>query len=161
MTKLNKEIFKSYEPLKSNRWVVRTQETFQNIPEYAVSDFKIDTLNIEGEKTSMIKGRTNKALRLTLHFRNMVHWMLVPDDVINAKKIKIDFLGPVGDVSNYYDMDVEFDSLTLVGDYSDSSILTHEVTFWIKSMDPMAIGKDIEEETLKNYKKNKEEKGIS
>ena len=147
-----------YEPLMTNRWVVRTQESFQNIPEWVVSDFKIDTVDIEGEKTSRRKKRTDKALRLTLHFRNMVNWMLTPDDVMNAEKVMIDFLDPTGVKMNHYDMKVEFNTLTLVGDYSDSSILTHEVTFWIKSMNPMAIDKDIEKEVFKQYQEKQEEK---
>jgi hypothetical protein len=147
----------TYEPLRTNRWIVKTQETFQNIPEYAVSDFKIDTVDIEGGYDRRKRKPIKKALRLTLHFHNMAHWLLTPDDVMNAEKVKIEFLGPVGDVLNHYDMDVEFDKLTLVGDYSNSGLLTHEVTFWIKQLNPMAIQKDIEKEVFENYKKKKEE----
>jgi hypothetical protein len=158
MAELLKEMPVAYEPLKSNRWVVRTKESFQNIPEWVVSDFKIDTVDVEGQKTSRRKPRTDKALRLTLHFRNMVNWMLTPDDVMNADKIMIDFLDPTGIKVQHYDMKVEFDTLTLVGDYGNSDILTHEVTFWIKSMNPLAIDKDIEKETFKNYQEKQKEK---
>ena len=143
----------SFEPLRTNRWLVKTQETFQNIPEYAVSNFKIDTMDVEETYDLRKKKSVKKALRLTLHFRNMAHWMLTPDDVMNAEKVKIEFLGPIGDVLNYYDMDVEFDNLTLIGDYGSSDLLTHEVTFWIKKLNPMAIQKDIEKEVFENYKK--------
>ena len=78
---------------------------------------------------------------------------------MNADNVVIDFLDPTGVKIQHYDMKVEFNDLTLIGDYSDSSILTHEVTFWIKSMNPYTIDKDIEKETFKNYtEKQKEEK---
>jgi len=156
MKDLSKE-FISFEPLMTNRWIVNTEETFQNIPKYAVSDFKIDTVDIEETYNRIKKRPVKKALRLTLHFRNMAHWMLTPDDVMNAEKVKIEFLGPIGDVLNHYDMDVEFNNLTLVGDYGSSDVLTHEVTFWIKKLNPMAIQKDIEKEVFENHKKKKEE----
>ncbi len=152
MADLIKKMPTPYEPLMTNRWVVRTEESFQNIPEWVVSDFKIDTVDIEEDYDRRKKRTVKKALRLTLHFRNMVHWMLTPDDVMNAKEIMIDFLDPTGVKVNHYDMKVEFDTLTLVGDYADSSILTHEVTFWIKTMNPMAIEKDIEREVFNRYK---------
>ena len=157
MAELLKEMPVAYEPLKSNRWVVRTKESFQNIPEWVVSDFKIDTVDIDEPRRWNNRKPLKKGLRLTLHFRNMVTWMLTPDDVMNADNIMIDFLDPVGHKVQHYDMKVEFDKLTLVGDYSNADILTHEVTFWIKSMDPLAIDKDIEKETFENYKKKKEE----
>jgi len=123
----------------TNRWVVRTEETFQNIPEWVVSDFKINTVDIEGVKvTSRRKKRANKALKLTLHFRNMVNWMLTPDGVMSADKVTIDFLDPTGVKVNHYKMNVEFDNLTLAGDYGNSGILTHEVTFWIKSINTLS-----------------------
>lgn len=141
--------FHHYEPLMTNRWLVRTQESFQNVPEYVVKDFKITTVDIENGKK-----KNTKALKLTLHFHNMVQSLLVPDDVMYCKKVIIDFLDPTGVVVNNYIMNVEFDTFTLVGDYGDSNILTHEVTFWIKSMESLS-SKSVDEETLKNYQKNK------
>lgn len=148
--------FISYEPLKANRWFVKMEETIQNIPNYVVSDFKIDTVDIENGHERIKNKPVKKALRLTLHFRNTSNWVLTPDDVMNAGKIKIEFLGPIGDVLNYYDMDVEFDGLTLIGDYGSSDLLTHEVTFWIKKLNPMSMEKDIEKEVFESYKKKKE-----
>lgn len=143
----------NFEPLMANRWIVNTQETFQNIPKYAVSDFKIETVDVESVKNKSPK----KGLKLTLHFRNMAHWLLMPDDVMECKKVKIDFLDPTGSVVNYYDLNVEFNNLTLVGDYGDSSILTHEVTFWIKELNSMVVQEDLEKKVFEKYKKKKEE----
>jgi hypothetical protein len=152
MAELLKEMPVAYEPLKSNRWVVRTKESFQNIPEWVVSDFKIESVDIDKLTHWNSRKPLKKGLKLTLHFRNSVMWMLTPDDVMNADNITIDFLDPVGTKVQHYDMKVEFDSLSLVGDYSNDDILTHEVTFWIKSMNPLAIETDIEKETFENYK---------
>ena len=138
--------FPSYEPLMTNRWLVRTKESFQNVPEWVVKDFKIDTVDIENDKK-----KDTKALKLTLHFHNMVQWLLVPDDVMYTKKVIIDFLDPTGVVVNNYSMNVEFDTFTLAGDYSDSTILTHEVTFWIKSMESLS-SRSLDEEAMENYK---------
>lgn len=138
--------FPSYEPLMTNRWVVRTKESFRNVPEWVVKDFKIDTVDIDNGKK-----KDTKALKLTLHFHNMVQWLLVPDDVMYSKKVIIDFLDPTGVIVNNYTMNVEFDTFTLVGDYGDSSILTHEVTFWIKSMESLS-SRTLDEKTVENYK---------
>lgn len=160
MADLIKKMPTAYEPLMTNRWVVRTEESFQNIPEWVVSDFKIDTVDIEGVKvTSRRKKRANKALRLTLHFRNMVNWMLTPDDVMNAGKVTIDFLDPTGVKVNHYDMTVEFENLTLVGDYSDSGILTHEVTFWIKGISTLS-GDNLDKVAFENYTEKKKEEEV-
>jgi hypothetical protein len=135
-----------YEPLMTNRWLVRTKESFTNIPAYTVKDFRIDTVDIDNGKK-----KDTKALKLTLHFHNLIHWLLVPDDVMYAKKIIIDFLDPTGVVVNYYTMNVEFDTFTLAGDYSDSDILTHEVTFWIKNMESLS-SRTLDEKTVENYR---------
>lgn len=155
MADLIREMPVAYEPLMTNRWVVRTQESFQNIPEWVVADFKIDTVDVKDEKISRRKKRDNKALRLTLHFRNMVNWLLTPDDVMCAEKVTIDFLDPTGVKVNHYDMEVEFDNLTLVGDYSDLGILTHEVTFWIKGINTFS-GDNLEKEVFKKYTEKQE-----
>ena len=145
MTELLRDV-PNYEPLMANRWVVRTKESFQNVPEWVVKDFKIDTVDIDNGKK-----KDTKALKLTLHFHNIVHWLLVPDDVMYSKKIIIDFLDPTGVIANNYTMNVEFDTFELVGDYGDSSILTHEVTFWIKSMESLS-SRSLDEKTMDNYR---------
>lgn len=138
-----------YEPLMTNRWVVRTKESFTNIPEYVVKDFRIDTVDIEETKRG--RKKDTKALKLTLHFHNLVHWLLIPDDVMYAKKIVIDFLDPTGVKVNHYNMNVEFDTFTLVGDYGVGDILTHEVTFWIKNMESLS-SRSLDEKTMENYR---------
>ena len=129
--------FISLEPLKSNRWLVKLPNILQNIPEYVFSDFKLDTEEVE------IKGKTKQALKLTLHCYNTVNFLLTPDDVIDVKKIKIDFLDPTGYTVNYYDMIVELEKMSLIGNYGDGSLLTHELVFWVKNLDILATNQDI------------------
>jgi len=132
---MNNKKFVSIEPLKSNRWVVKLSNTLQNIPEYVFSDFKLETEKIE------TKGKTKQALKLTLHCYNTINFLLTPDDVIDVKKIKIDFLDPTGVVLNYYNMNVELEKMSLIGDYGDDSLLTHELVFWVKTLDSLVINK--------------------
>jgi hypothetical protein len=134
---MDKNKFEVVEPLRSNRWLVKLSNTLQNIPEYVFSDFKLETEKIE------IKGKTKQALKLTLHCYNTVGFLLTPDDVIDVKKIKIDFLDPTGVVLNYYNMNVELEKMSLMGDYGDSSLLTHELVFWVKNLDSLATNQDI------------------
>jgi hypothetical protein len=132
---MDKYKFEVVEPLRSNRWVVKLSNTLQNIPEYVFSDFKLETEKIE------TKGKTKQALKLTLHCYNTINFLLTPDDVIDVKKIKIDFLDPTGVILNYYNMNVELEKMSLIGDYGDDSLLTHELVFWVKTLDSLVINK--------------------
>jgi hypothetical protein len=134
---MDKNKFEVVEPLRSNRWVVKLSNTLQNIPEYVFSDFKLETEKIE------IKGKTKQALKLTLHCYNTINFLLTPDDVIDVKKIKIDFLDSTGVVLNYYNMNVELEKMSLIGDYGDSSLLTHELVFWVKNLDSLVINEGV------------------
>jgi hypothetical protein len=133
---MDKNKFEVVEPLRSKRWLVKLSNTLQNIPEYVFSNFKLETEKIE------IKGKTKQALKLTLHCYNTINFLLTPDDVIDVKKIKIDFLDPTGVVLNYYNMNVELEKMSLIGDYGDSSLLTHELVFWVKNLDSLIINED-------------------
>ncbi len=133
---MDKNKFGFIEPLKSNSWLVKLSNTLQNIPDYVFNNFKLDTEKIE------VKGKTKQSLKLTLHCYNTVSFLLTPDDVIDVKKIKIDFLDPTGVIVNYYDMVVELEKMSLIGDYGDGSLLTHELVFWVKSLNSIQTNND-------------------
>lgn len=140
--------FEIQEPLKANRWIVRIPKIHQEIPEYLFTDFKLETEIIkEGKKFK-------QALKLTLHCYNTVNFLLLPDDVINTTKVKIEFLDPVGSVVNHYDMTVELDKLTLLGDYGSGDLLRNEIVFWVKDLNPLHLNGNTEKEIFENYKKN-------
>ncbi len=71
---------------------------------------------------------------------------------MGTNKLKIEFLDPTGVMVNYYDMTVDFEKISLVGDYGSSDILTHKVEFWVKEIKSMD-----EDEALKAYKEKLEE----
>lgn len=136
------------EPLKANRWIVKMFGTTQKIPEYTFKNWNLKTENIPESK--------NKGLKLTLSQYNVIHFLMTPEDAIGCKKIKIEFLDPTGQLINYYDMVVVNESFEIKGDYSDGSLLTNEMSFWVKDIKSM-----IDDKTLENYKKRKEEESTS
>jgi hypothetical protein len=140
---------KQYEPLRANRWILRMEGSKRSVPEYLFKDFKIENTLIVDEKSS--NKTTKNAIKLTVTNRNSMNFLVKPDDMLDCKRVTIDFLDPTGVVINYYHMDVTLDSFTFIGDYSNSSILTNESVFWVTDIVTM----DDEEETaetLKNYK---------
>lgn len=148
MADIIKEI-PSFEPMVSNRWVIRIDGTTQKIPEYVIKDFKLETELIrEKNKRGSGWGKEKTGLKLTIHLYNTTHFLLVPDDVICANKIKLQFLDPTGVMINQYNMKVELDKMTLVGDYGSNDLLTHEVSFWVKDLDTLERVKDDEKKKV-------------
>jgi hypothetical protein len=116
--------------------------TTQEVPKYLFDSWELKTETISENK---------KGLKLFLRHRNMVNFLITPEDIIGCKRIKIEFVDPTGVVSNYYDMTVESDNFRVKGDYSDDSLLTHESTYWVKDLISL-----VDDKTLENYKKRKE-----
>lgn len=139
----------SIEPLKTNRWLIVLDDTIQKIPPYIFTDFKLESELIED------KGVQKHGLKLELNSINTTQFLLTPDDILNTKKIRIEFLDPTGVKLNHYEMDVELDKFSLVGDYGNGDILSHKVSFWVKKLDQLHLNGDVMKETLENYKKNK------
>lgn len=154
MAELKRE-FKAFEPLKSNRWVVKMGGVSQEIPEYLFKDFKLTTVFIKDENYRGRKPKLKKALKLDLTHYNTVHFLARPEDIMECTKIKIEFLDPVGTCVNYYDMDVELESYEMIGDYSIDELLTNKCSFWVKHIKSL-VDNDLGEQTLKNYKEKKE-----
>lgn len=147
--------FKAFEPLKSNRWVIKMEGVTQEIPEYLFKDFRLTTVFIKDEEHRGRKPKLKKALKLDLTHYNTVHFLARPEDIMECNKIKIEFLDPTGVCVNYYDMDVELESYEMVGDYSISDMLTNKCSFWVKEVRSL-LDKDLDKQTLENYKKKKE-----
>ena len=78
-----------YEPLRANRWIVRLEENLRKIPEWKISDFKLETVDIE--ETHRNKKHLKKSIKLTLHIFNSQHFLLLPDDVMTTERVKIEF----------------------------------------------------------------------
>jgi len=143
--------FKEFEPLKSNRWLVKMSGVTQEIPEYLFKDFKLTNVFIKDENYRGKRPKLKKALKLYLTHYNTVDFLARPEDFMECDKIKIEFLDPTGVVVNYFDMDVEIETYEIVGDYSNDNLLTNKCSFWVKDIKSL-LQTDLEEETLKNYK---------
>ena len=105
MAELIREMPTPWEPLRTNRWIIRMDgsNVIEKIPEYYFKSFKIENEKIgEGIKAK-------NALKLTIEVLNGVNFLLTPDMVMGNKKIKIEFLDPTGVTINYYNMKVDFE----------------------------------------------------
>lgn len=150
--------FKNYEPLKTNRWVVKMGGVTQEIPEYLFKDFKLESVFIKEDtpRSYRDKNKIKKALRLSLSQYNTVHFLLRPEDAMECDRIKIEFLDPTGVCLNYYDMKVEIEHFEMIGDYSIDGILTNEFSFWVTDIKSIIV-EDLDKKTLENYKSRKEQ----
>lgn len=136
------------EPLRANRWILQLGK----IPPYLTRNVVLETVNEKKDKKS------DFYTKLTFSLFNIVHYTIVPDDVIQLKKIKLEFLDPTGVTVNGYDMNVEFEKMSLKCDYSDSGLLTHEFIFYVKNLNQLNtnMGEESEKEIINNYKKKKD-----
>jgi hypothetical protein len=91
--------WKIQEPLRTNRWLLKAGK----VPAWLVRSTNLETF--------VEKGKTYTKLNFSL--LNTVDYTIVPDDVIQLRKIKLEFLDPVGHVINGYDMNVEFEKMSL------------------------------------------------
>lgn len=137
------------EPLRANRWILN----IGNVPPYLFRN-----VNLESFLEKKDRKKNQIYTKLTFSIYNTVNHVVVPDDVILLKKIKLDFLDPTGLVINGYDMNVEFERMSLKCDYSDGGLLTHEFVFWVKNMEQFHsnVNEKSEKEILDNYKKKKD-----
>ena len=135
--------WKIQEPLRTNRWLLKAGK----VPVWLVRSTNLETF--------VEKGKTYTKLNFSL--LNTVDYTIVPDDVIQLRKIKLEFLDPVGHVINGYDMNVDFEKMSLKCDYSDDGLLTHEFVFYVKNLNQLNTnaGEESEKEIVEKYKNNK------
>jgi hypothetical protein len=140
--------FKLQEPLRTNRWLLKVGK----VPAWLVRSTNLETF--------VEKGKTYTKLNFSL--LNTVDYTIVPDDVIQLRKIKLEFLDSVGHVINGYDMNVEFEKMSLKCDYSDDGLLTHNFVFYVKNLNQLHtnVGEESEKEIVENYKNNKKKEEV-
>jgi len=136
------------EPLRANRWILNIGK----VPPYLFRNVSLESFTEKKDKK-----RDQIYTKLTFSIYNTVNHVVVPDDVVLLRKIKLDFLDPTGMVINGYDMNVEFEKMSLKCDYSDSGLLTHEFIFWVKNMEQIRSNVDekSEKEIVDSYKKKR------
>lgn len=108
------------EPLKTNRWLLSVGD----IKPYLIRNVKLNTVNNNG----------NYLMVLGFSVMNTVEHIHNPTLIFDIKKIKLEFLDPVGSVINGYDMDVVLDNGSFKCDYSINDILTHEYVFYVTNL---------------------------
>ena len=141
--------FKVHEPLRANRWILNVGK----IPAYLFRSVNLESFVEKDSKNP------KTYTKLTFSIYNTVGYTLNPDDVITLKKIKLDFLDPVGSIVNGYDMKVEFDRMSLKCDYADGSLLTHEFVFYVKDLNQL-YSNEGEVSDKEFVEKFKEKKGV-
>jgi len=136
------------EPLRANRWILQLGK----IPPYLLRNVTLETV------TEKIGRKSEVYTKLNFSLYNTVNYTIVPDDIIQLKKIKLEFLDPTGVVVNGYDMNVNFEKMSLKCDYADGGLLTHEFIFYVKNLNQLFTntGEESEKEIVENYKKKKE-----
>jgi hypothetical protein len=141
MSKLN--TVKMTEPILSNRWVVNMGggKLMKEIPKHIFKNFELST--------------KDKGIKLTLLTHNLVDFLNTPELYIDEKKIVIEFLDPTCTVVENFDMSVVFDSFKVVGDYGDDSILTSEISYWVRDIRTFRDN-ELDKKIMENYLKNKE-----
>ncbi len=139
--------FKVHEPLRANRWILNVGK----VPAYLFRSVNLESFVEKDSKNP------KTYTKLTFSIYNTVGYTLNPDDVITLKKIKLDFLDPVGSIVNGYDMKVEFDRMSLKCDYADGGLLTHEFVFYVKDLNQLYSneGEVSEKEFIESYKQKK------
>jgi len=150
MAELIMKIPAPYEPMRTNRWIIKMGggNVIKEIPEYLFQSYKI--------KTKEIPNQERQGTQLSLKLRNGSGFLATPDMFIDEKKVVLEFLDPVGCVMEKYLMDVVFNGFEMVGDYADGSLLTADVSFWVKSISTNQTDK-IDKEAVESYKKRKNE----
>lgn len=149
MAELIQKLPISFEPLRSNRWILNVTD----VPPYLIKNVNLETFT-EKEGRKNFKTYT----KLTFSIFNIIGYMVQPGDIIQLKKIKLDFLDPVGTVVNGYNMDVEFEKMNFKCDYSNDGLLTHEFIFYVRDLNPLYtnMGELSEKEITNKYKEIKE-----
>jgi hypothetical protein len=108
------------EPLKTDRWYIRIGD----INPMVFSKFDLTTKFIDGKFVTIFK----------TEIRNFITKLQHPDQLVNAENVRIELLDPTNLVVDHYEMVVKLKKIKLVGDYSKSGILTHKVSFYVKSI---------------------------
>lgn len=110
------EKFKTFEPLKSNRWVISFNDEVK-VPPYQFSKYKLKN---EGEN-----------LILTTSMYNTVVYSFNPADLYKITDVKIEYLDPIGEVVNGLLLPVKGSNLEIKCSYKDDNLMFTKLRFVI------------------------------
>ena len=125
------EIFKPFEPVLKNRFIVNVNEEV-NIPEYLFRKFHIENV---GED-----------FIFTTEIYQTVEYTFNPADLTKITSIVLKFLGPVGDLVGGLHMLVKGSNMEIGGDYADDGLLIVKFRFVVKPEEINLLCQDIKKE---------------
>lgn len=131
MSDITNEVFKSFEPLKENRFVINVNKEV-NIPEYLFRKFHIENV---GED-----------FIFTTEIYQTVQYTFNPADLTKITTIVLKFLGPVGDLVGGLHMLVKGSNMEMIGDYGSGELLITKFRFVIKPEGINLLCQDIKKE---------------
>jgi len=131
MIHITNEVFKAFEPLKENRFIINVNEEV-NIPEYLFRKFHIENV---GED-----------FIFTTEIYQTVKYTFNPADLTKITTIVLKFLGPVGDLVGGLHMLVKGSNMEIVGDYGSGELLIVKFRFVIKPEEINLLCQDIKKD---------------
>ena len=131
MSDTTNEVFKSFEPLKENRFVINVNKEV-NIPEYLFRKFHIENV---GED-----------FIFTTEIYQTVQYTFNPADLTKITTIVLKFLGPVGDLVGGLHMLVKGSNMEMIGDYGSGELLITKFRFVVKPEEINLLCQDIKKE---------------
>ena len=131
MSDITNEVFKSFEPLTENRFVINVNKEV-NIPEYLFRKFHIENV---GED-----------FIFTTEIYQTVEYTFNPADLTKITTIVLKFLGPVGDLVGGLHMLVKGSNMEMIGDYGSGELLITKFRFVVKPEEINLLCQDIKKE---------------
>jgi hypothetical protein len=131
MSDMTNEVFKSFEPLKENRFIINVNEEV-NIPEYLFRKFHIENV---GED-----------FIFTTEIYQTVEYTFNPADLTKITTIVLKFLGPVGDLVGGLHMLVKGSNMEMIGDYGSGELLITKFRFVVKPEEINLLCQDIKKD---------------
>jgi len=120
------EEFVTIEPLKSNRWVIKTKPL-------EITDFLFREYKMYNEGENII---------FETSFIETILGTFNPRELMNITDLTIQYLDPVGEVVGGFDMTVKGINFEKHHSYSDDSLLTTNLRFVIDRINPIFVNKE-------------------
>ena len=117
------KVFEPIEPLKSNRWVIKTNPTV--ITDFLFREYKMFN---EGEE-----------IILETSFFETILQTYNPKDLMNITDLKIEYLSPVGDVVGGFDITVKGVNFEKHHSYANDDLLITNLRFVIGDIKPLFV----------------------
>jgi hypothetical protein len=113
------EKFEPIEPLKSNRWIIRTYP-------FEITDFLFREYKMYNEGEEII---------LETSFFETIHHVYTPKEIMDITDLSIEYLDPIGNVVNGLKMSIKGVNFEKHHSYSDDGLMVTKLRFILKKID--------------------------